>query len=452
MIEIARNIKFDDGPKMQTIKGHTKIILTDVRSGKKKIVEHDNTFQASYLANMLRSFGVANASPWSNETFAANAFWRNMCGGIFLFRDPITAPCEYMPAGNLMVANSAYGVENLSQPSELGSYNSIESALSGAGITIVYDWGTSQGNGTISCVCLTSEIGGYIGYGNASGNSATLKDVKANQTSQYLGTTTAMLYGGKRYLPTAYDTTNKKITILSLNDQVTQASILFPYKATSADYSYTGDIVIGSENQIFTKPISTSKFIVIKGKNARLESGSTGRIPVFDCSNNTLGILTIVNTSGESVWITNSGLVTVSVDSLGNIYVPTYYGGGTNKNKLAKFNSSGVFVDFVGDADGGSSGFRGGRVAPDIIATVSPSDGKTLLFYDGVAQRPTNGQNTDNVFLEYNDGNDILLQGSNQTIMPYHNPLYLATINNLETAITKDSTQTMKVIYTLTDA
>ena len=30
------------------------------------------------------------------------------------------------------------------------------------------------------------------------------------------------------------------------------------------------------------------------------------------------------------------------------------------------------------------------------------------------------------------------------------NPCYLATVNNLETAITKDSTQTMKVIYTLT--
>ena len=34
----------------------------------------------------------------------------------------------------------------------------------------------------------------------------------------------------------------------------------------------------------------------------------------------------------------------------------------------------------------------------------------------------------------------------------HKNPLYLATINNLDNPVTKDSTQTMKVIYTLTEA
>ena len=37
-------------------------------------------------------------------------------------------------------------------------------------------------------------------------------------------------------------------------------------------------------------------------------------------------------------------------------------------------------------------------------------------------------------------------------LIPFKSPLYLGTINNLDNAVTKDSTQTMKVIYTLTEA
>ena len=34
----------------------------------------------------------------------------------------------------------------------------------------------------------------------------------------------------------------------------------------------------------------------------------------------------------------------------------------------------------------------------------------------------------------------------------YYNPMFLSTINNLDSTVTKNNTQTMKVTYTLTEA
>lgn len=426
------------------IKGHTKIILTDVRTGKKKVVEHDNTFQSAFLANQLRSFGMSKNSPWNNSTWANRPLWRNLCGGIFLFRDAITAPCEYMPAGNLMVANGAYGISNSDVPVELGSYNSIESSTSGANISFVYDWGTAQGNGTIGCICLTSELGGYIGYGNASGASAaTLRSLTYLQSSEWQYIPCANIYDGKKYGVTDFDTTNKKITVSVTNDQITIASIVFWQNTKSTQYSYTGDVLTGSGNNIVMKPITASKFAVVKGTNATIANGETARILTFDCSTAAVGYIPIMNTSGVKLvlnWQSGASLK-LATDSSGNIFVHA------ENDKIAKFDSAGVFVDFIGDAISGNSVF--GMITPDIIAS---EIGGSMLFYDGTSQKPTNGEFTEGRYVETSTNNDILFVGSDNTLKTFHNPFYLATINNLQTPVVKDSTQTMKVIYTLTEA
>ena len=52
----------------------------------------------------------------------------------------------------------------------------------------------------------------------------------------------------------------------------------------------------------------------------------------------------------------------------------------------------------------------------------------------------------------YNDQVDALCTDLTQGGELFKNPLYLATVNNLDNPVVKDSTQTMKVIYTLTEA
>ena len=452
MKDTTKKLVFPENRAAQIV-GNTRIELTSVKTGEKKILESKNTFQSAYLTAFLRGFGKANASPFSNSTWAGRPLWRNLVGGIFLFRDQITAPAEYMPAGNLMVGNGAFGVSNSGTPTELGSYNEIESATGGTNsLTFVYDWGTSQANGTIGCICLTSENGGFIGYGNASGNNATPRSLTAYQSANRSG---RFYYNGKRYRVTALDIANKKVTIAAGTDGITVASIFQDQDETITEYTYTGEILSDASGEIiFTRPISNKEFAIIKARantGLSLSNGESGAVLVFDASTNTVSKQNIVNTSGGSIYIiTGSSVPTVNFtkDDSGNIYIPQ---SGQN-TKLLQFNASGVYQ---GEVATGNSGAIFGRLAPGLIFSQGETNGPFYVF-DGTDERITNGYADTNFGpqLDYNANYDALLYapGGGYSIGPYKNPLYLATINNLESAITKDSTQTMKVIYTLTEA
>lgn len=430
--------------KAREICGHTRIILTDVKTGKQKIVEHKNTFQSAYLTSYLRGLGLANNSPFGNSTWAGRPLWRNLCGGILLFRDTITAPAEYAPATNLMVGNGAYGVTNNGSPAELGSYNSIESATDGANsLTFVYDWGTSQGNGTIGCICLTSEDGGYIGYGNASGNSASLRSIVNNQNSTRAGA--IAYYNGQRIRIVDVDYTTNKITVAKSNDCVTIASIFEGQNETQSEISFTGSPIGTGTTNLFVRPISETKIFIFKSSTANtIPSGSSGGLLIYDIETDTAEVVTITNTSGKQLNIYNSPNIPIARDSSGNIYI------GAADSKMAMFNSSGTFVRLYDNLAA-----MPGSILPGIVCS-SAGSGSAINFIYGADARPTNGV-TGYPLMHFSAIDALCMQtqtleSSQNKMLPYKNPLYLATINNLDSAITKDSTQTMKIIYTLTEA
>lgn len=430
--------------------GHTRIILTDVKTGKQKVVEHKNTFQSAYLTSYLRGLGLANNSPFNNNTWRGRPLWRNLCGGILLFRDAITTPAEYAPATNLMVGNGSFEISNSGTPSELGSYNSIESATSGASsLTFVYDWGTSQGNGTIGCVCLTSETGGFIGYGNASGASATLRSIIENQESNYAGA--HAYYNGQRIRIVDVDYTNKKITVAKSNDCVTVASIFEGQNEETSEISYSGNTLGNGTGGTFYRAASDSEIYIFKSSSAdSIPSGSSGGLLFYNYKTNTAQVITINNTSGQAVApYRTTSQVGVTRDTAGNIYIAAGSG-----NDLVQFDSSGAYVKtFTGLA---SSLPTFGMLTPSIPFSAAGNDAPINMIY-GADARPTNGS-TPSALTHFPEIDALCRQYEARTnvntgyLMPYKNPLYLATINNLETAITKDSTQTMKIIYTLTEA
>lgn len=435
------------------VHGKTRIILTEVKTGKKKIIEHKNTFQSRIIAAQLRSLGAANNSPWQNETWAGRPLWRNLCGGILLFRDAITAPAEYAPATNLMVGNGAYGVTNNATPAELGSYNSIESATGGAAsLTFVYDWGTSQGNGTIGCVCLTSELGGYIGYGNASGASASARSILQNQESNQNGA--HLYYNGTKIRIVNVDYSTKKITIAKSNDGLEIASIFQGQNEETSEISYSGSPSGDGSGYTFARAISATEILIYKSTTEdQISSGSSAGLLIYDAATNTASVVTVSNTSGKTIIIIEGGLIRVTKDATGNYYIPAY-----NENALAKFDSTGTYIETYTGIGGASSGYNG-IIAPGLAFSSMSASGSVMNIIYGSTPRPTNGSAPS--ALMHIDGYDVLalqqrslLTTGNQLdkIVPYKNPLYLATINNLESAITKDSTQTMKVIYTLTEA
>ena len=434
------------------VKGHTKIELTDVKTGKKQIIEKDNAFQAGVLASYMRSMGAYNNNPYANSTWAGQPIWRNLCGGILCFRDTIDNSedeVEYMPAGNKMIANGAYGVANTGTPVELGSYNEIESSTSGSdSVTFVYDWGTSQGNGTISCVCLTTEIGGYIGYGNPSGASAsTKKSLIANQSS---ASRAGVIYENARYTFTV-DAGNSAVTVTRTPTEVSKGSIFDDIPETAETITYTGSPTL-SGGTIYPYYLKDGKVALIQGSGSlpwerTVANNGTYSFIVVDLANKTASIKTITNTTGETLYICfNSGSDRVAVLGAGGDYIFMYsttykvYAINLNTSAATLLHTMSTFQTGKQFAGALSDGLYIARKDYNSYTEIFDSENGTVY--------PTNSAEGNNSNLPiYNGSIDAMTMSA-----VYKNPLILATVNNLDNPVTKTAAQTMKITYTLSKA
>ena len=440
----------------EMIKGHTKIELTDIHTGAKQIIEKDNAFQAGVLAKYMRSMGAYNNNPYANSTWAGQQIWRNLCGGIFCFRDPIDNSedeVEYMPAGNEMVANGAYMVNNAGTPIELGSYNEVESSTSGNdSVTFVYDWMTSQGNGTISCVCLTTEIGGYIGYGNKSGAQASGKGFGTNQSSLYKG---GMIYNGYLYQCTSVDNATHKMTFTKTPVEITKGSIFDNLVEETFEIEFTGNDVSFYKSAGAPIPIGGGKCVVLcqGGYYTDWQYWNNGQtrtlLIVVDLVNLTAHSVTLTNTTGDTLHITIygcSGCVGVNSDYI------LWQNDGHNKIYAIKYNETQNVWTELGA--GGNSTQRpmpvGGMLTSELMHVSNhifdPENG-TYYPMNGGADYAAYNPDTDTLCYSNTGGRDTY-GGTNV----YKNPLILSTINNLETPVTKTAAQTMKITYTLSKA
>lgn len=160
------------------IKGHTKIELTNVKTGEKKVVEDDNlvTDAVKYLINP--PFPCAPVSqnsryPNPNDTFVTNDADK-WFGGLLLYNEPIEENVENIniPFQNKMIGNARAYFSPSSNVTEFGSYNFEESTYTYEDKKIkrkfVYDFSTSKANGTIASVALTNILVGLTGSGNYS--------------------------------------------------------------------------------------------------------------------------------------------------------------------------------------------------------------------------------------------------------------------------------------------
>lgn len=434
------------------VKGHTKIELTDVKTGKKQVIEKDNAFQAGVLAKYMRSMGAYNNNPYANGTWAGQPIWRNLCGGIFCFRDAIdltNGEVEYMPAGNEMVANGAYMVNNAGTPIELGSYNEVESSTSGNdSVTFVYDWLTSQGNGTISCVCLTTEIGGYIGYGNKSGTRKGSKSFAENQSSR---TNSEIVYDNATWAFSVNDT-DKLVTVTRRPFEITKGSIFDNIQEDSFTLSYTGSISWGFRRAIY---IGHGKVALVciadAGQHGGINNGVTfSPLIIVDLVNRTASLKTITNNTGVTLcnrWYAGWGVCGVDEQY---IYF-TQYNSPYKVFAIDYVNGQSSYVDIGINGDSEQIDIPvGGLIAPDLFYAF----GKV---WDKVANTTYPINNTTR-YWQYNDDIDALMGNSisGRTGWGGHwvakNPLILATVNNLETPVTKTAAQTMKITYTLSKA
>ena len=434
------------------VKGHTKIELTDIHTGKKQIIEKDNAFQAGVLAQYMRSMGAYNNNPYANSTWAGQPIWRNLCGGILCFRDAIDNSedeVEYMPAGNEMVANGAYMVNNAGTPIELGSYNEVESSTSGNdSVTFVYDWMTSQGNGTISCVCLTTEIGGYIGYGNKSGvATGTKKNLNANQSSRDIS---SAIYDNNAYSFTV-DNSTQKVTVTKTPIEISKGSIFDNIAEDSFEIAYSTALTFTTLCAVCY--IGNGKFLLAfhsGSQSVRWNNGATVYMFLMvDVVNKTATAIPLTNNTGSTMELVDSnGMAFRGADDT------EVYFTGVGWNSVYGINyvngQSTTRIVYEGAAMSNQSNYTSvGKITPDLTyGHNNNSQNPKSYIIDKVANTALicNALNTNN--LRYNDNIDALSINSGA----YKNPLILATINNLDSPVTKTAAQTMKITYTLSKA
>lgn len=158
------------------IKGHTKIELTNVKTGQKKVIEDTNM-----ITNGMSNFMMSNPFNSIPLSVGYRPFVDDvprsyqLCGGLLLFNKPIAEDPDmiFPPAGNKMIGNACAGISSGSAIPEFGYFDANNSTFEYEGDTttqkFVFDFSTSQGNGEISSVCLGSMLAGYMGFGNHSG-------------------------------------------------------------------------------------------------------------------------------------------------------------------------------------------------------------------------------------------------------------------------------------------
>lgn len=433
--------------KPQLYHGHTTIELKNVSTGSRERIESDNTFTTG-IDDFLASLGCFNNSPFANSTWNGRAMYRNLLGGIFLFDKEIEAVNgvypTVMPAGTKMIANGSYGVTNNGNPTELGSFNSNESSANSTGITMVYDWSTSQGNGDISCVSLTSDTGGYIGYGNSVSQTthSTKRALDYEQSHQTIGVSehgrgSTGISGDTVYCVTSVTTsefvyTKKKYPIISVD--------FFGEFSQSFTVSLPASMVVATQTP-YILYIGNGRFFVIPYKE--WASGAAITVGIYDESTQQWSYINFAVPSGGQSY---GYPATTTVSVIDGKYFTIV---------LSSDMSKKLVVGWDGTILSGNRGCKQCELADDLILTVNGYGSYydrtfPLYIYDRVndTMYPTNGLSTDmyNIksFLFDDDGKFF-----NNGYTAFRNPLFLATVNNIE-PVTKTSAQTMKVTYTVT--
>ena len=432
--------------KPQHYHGHTIIELRNARTGIRDRVESDNEFTLG-IDQYLTDGGFFNNSPFANETWRGQPIYRNLIGGIFLFDSVINEVDgelpTIMPAGTKMIANGSYGVTNNASPTELGSYNSNESSFTSSGLTFVYDWTTSQGNGTIECVSLTSDTGGFIGYGNSVSNvRGSTRSLFLNQSNVYIndGSNSMgnFLKDNCRYTVTAL--TRTSFTYAKKRTPIDKVS-LFPLSET---HTVNFPAAMTAVQRDYVSAGRDGKFYFVPGNF--IAAGTTYVMGIYDVDTDTWSTVNFTPASAHNY-------ISGEYASVCDDFIYFWYG--------TAWNDRGLRINFDGTVEDAYYGVTCAQMGEDLLLCFSYNRYDTyptfVVDLSNGTSYPSNGiipQNSkklkvldkNRIEVNYNAGS-----GMNYFYL-YRNPLYLATINNLDEPVTKTTTQTMKVTYTVTPA
>jgi hypothetical protein len=434
------------------IKGHTEIQLTDVRTGKVKTF-HDDNMMTNGLAEFMKNHGMLCGTPFTDAV--TNDLVNTLLGGILLFDTALTENVNNtrLTDGIKMTANACHGVTHTGDPTELGSYDANESGWQNAQHSVyrhVYTWTTSQGNGRIACACLTSKPHGYIGEGNSTSKTRLVDSFAPTTYASEVGLLTVKLpfmVLDNEIFYISYDGSGDTLTIskhhvtdteCDMRDIALQENKIVEDLLTINNPTATalGDILY-----VCARVLTNSVVISLS------PSWGQRRI-VLTFPRNFSALTSYVEVTTTATSITEfDGFSFLTADA-------THLIARGRNAKVYKINLSNL-ADVSEVAT--NSAFTNGDI------TELYSTGKRHCFHNCIYDETLNAfypinaieSNTSAMSDIYKDDCSLFVRSTPHRNYPYdvsggRRNDYLATINNLSSPVTKDSTQTMKVIYTLT--
>ena len=150
------------------IKGRTKIELTDVRTGEVEVIEEENmvTNALQYIFNPLGYIKAASTMYGSSYV----NYYTTLTGGLILLDKAVDEDADniFLDTDTKVTGCAVYNQQNTSDQVFRGSYNATETEFDivNRRIKYVYDFDTAEGNGTIASVALTHALGGYTNRGS----------------------------------------------------------------------------------------------------------------------------------------------------------------------------------------------------------------------------------------------------------------------------------------------
>ena len=437
------------------IHGKTKIELYNPNTKIKQVFRDENVFQSEVLAKACDIYGEFSLPRWFN--------YSDSVGGIFLFRDAITVGSQFMPAGNKMIAHGYRGCVTQGSYPYLGTFNSSESSAGATAITQVYDYATNQANGTIGCVCLTSNRGGQIGYGITS--SPYSYDEFEDLLGTYVGDAGCLggYYDGYNYQVVGYS--EGVMTIRKTPVDVQKGNIFRGLlKDLTFDVSEIGTPKPCDWYWTIMGDVGGGKFrfwAEAQGNGMSVASGDDIYYYEFDATTETLSQGTFTNNSGETLGLSNYG-----VQFYGDYVLINSFN--THNGYLFKV-SDGTFVRKFADCISTYSMYNGetaryllpAELCDDLILLpyIDNNYNRTRLYdivadeiyYVNLQENSSSGRQYGRLTQLRSVDKHILKCQMRGREYVARNPLYLATINNLQSPVTKTAAQTMKVTYTLTE-
>lgn len=436
--------------------GKTIIELTDAKSGKLVRRTEDKNMLTNALTKFYKQGGITNPSAFNVGAIRSDAL-HYLLGGVLLLDTALTEDADIIrvPTGVGMTANGVYNVLNSGNPTELGSWNETESGWQQDGsYKMVWDYTTSQGNGTIACVCLTSLYGGYRGAGNKSGtyktNSYNMSAYNSfNNPSGTPDHTILGLYNNMRMaLRKSQNTPFSNMTEWTIDKMALPLTEVDVRDNLSNRIVETVTVQIPSELQNLgagyvygsytIKQIGSSAYIMMMPAETR----GTYYTRYFHFSDSYPVYVVKYDMSNDTVTLVAS--LTPSTTGLAGFDL-----GGDEYPSNAVTNEYAVFAKYIFDLS---------NLANVVELTDFPMSGQNMYAIDGEICE-SNGYRVDmaeGVYAPVNPSSDAPyslqncagLLGFDGTKV-WRDPRYIATINNLEAPVTKTADKTMKVTYVI---